>query len=263
VLELPFSYWEGEAPQARQPPRVDYPNQHQLFASPGAEGCTNSGGSGEAFVRRLDNHSAECWAASRRQVIEAVDAEHARLARDVHNGAQHRLVDAVIALKLSRRALQDGDGAAEALVNEALDHAEQANAELSELAQGRLPWVLTHGGLRAGVESLAARVPLPVKVDVTVGRLAQTIEAHAYSIVADSLASVVEHSRGSAAEVRVAVDGGRLRVEVRDDGIGRARLEGSSGLRAIDDRVASLHGQMWVTRPPGGGTLIVACLPLS
>jgi signal transduction histidine kinase len=235
-----------------------------MVSPSGVDAFANSGDNDKALmVQALDRDDpAQRRAASRRQMIEAVDAEHARLARDLHDGAQQRLVHTIIALKMLRRALQDGDEAAEALVSEALEHAEQANAELRELAHGRLPSVLTHGGLRAGVEALASRAPLPVMVDVSVGRLARTLEAHAYFIVAEALTNVVKHSRASAAEVRVAVAGDVLRMEVHDNGIGGARFEGSSGLLGLGDRVASLQGQLRVTSPDGGGTQLVADLPL-
>jgi signal transduction histidine kinase len=220
-------------------------------------------GNEEAFlVRRVGADPARHEAEVRRRVIEAADAERARLARDLHDGAQQRLVHTVITLKLSRRALQEGDESAEALVSEALENAERAQVELRELAHGTLPAVLTRGGLRVAVERLASRLPLPVAVDVSVGRLARTIEAHAYFIVAESLTNVVKHANASAVEVRAAVVGGVLRVEVRDNGIGGARLEGSSGLSGLDDRVASVRGQLQVTSPPGGGTRIIATLPL-
>jgi signal transduction histidine kinase len=170
----------------------------------------------------------------------------------------------MMTLKMARAALQegDGDGDAEALVGEALEHAERAHDELRELAHGILPGVLTRGGLRAGVGALASRVPLPVSVEVSVERLPSTIEAHAYFIVAEALTNVVKHAHASAAAVRVAVSGGMLRVEVRDDGIGGASLEGSSGLLGLDDRVGSLQGSLRVTSPAGRGTVIAADLPL-
>jgi signal transduction histidine kinase len=201
-------------------------------------------------------------AATHRQVIEAADAERARLARDLHDGAQQRLVHTVITLKLAQRALQNRDGTADALVSEALVHAQQANTELRELAHGTLPAVLTHGGLGAGVQALASRASLPVAVDVSVDRLARTIEAHAYFIVAEALTNVVKHSRASAAAVRVAVSGDVLHLEVRDDGIGGACLQASSGLLGLEDRVRSLQGTLRVTSHAGHGTLITADLPL-
>jgi signal transduction histidine kinase len=240
------------------------PGGGELVLPSGARAVADPVGNEEAFVvRAVDDQSSRGGADLRRQVIEAADAERARLARDLHDGAQQRLVHTVVTLKLSRRALQEGDKSAEALVTEALENAEQAHAELRELAHGRLPRVLTDGGLSAGVEALTSRLPLPVAVDVPVGRLAESIEAHAYFIVAEALTNVVKHARAGAARVRAAVIGNVLRVEVADDGIGGAQLEGSSGLAGLDDRVTSLHGQLRVTSPPGGGTLVVADLPLS
>jgi signal transduction histidine kinase len=197
------------------------------------------------------------------EAIEAADAARARLARDLHDGAQQRLVHTVVALKLTQRAIQQRDGTAEALVSQALEHAEQANAELRDLARGTMPAILRHRGLRAGVESLAERAPLPVAVDVFAQRLDEAIEVHAYLIVAEALTNVVKHARARSAEVRAAVGGDVLRVRIRDDGIGGARLEGSSGLLGLDDRVRALHGTLRVISPPGQGTLIEAKLAVS
>jgi signal transduction histidine kinase len=210
-----------------------------------------------------DDDSAQGTAALRRLVGEAVNAERERLTRDLHDGVQQRLVHTVLVLELARRALRNGDSSVEALVSEALEHAQTANTELRELARGTLPSDLTQSGLRAGVEALASRVPLPVTLDVSVGRLAPTIEAHVYFIVAEALTNVIKHSRAGAAAVHVAVSGDVLRLEVRDDGIGGARLESSSGLRGLADRVRSLHGTLRLHSPPGRGTLIAAHLPLT
>jgi signal transduction histidine kinase len=205
---------------------------------------------------------AQKLAASRARLVTAADETRRRLERDLHDGAQQRLVHTVVTLKLAQRALQNRDGTADALVSEALVHAQQANTELRELAHGTLPAVLTHGGLGAGVQALASRASLPVAVDVSVDRLARTIEAHAYFIVAEALTNVVKHSRASAAAVRVAVSGDVLHLEVRDDGIGGACLQASSGLLGLDDRVRSLQGTLRVTSHAGHGTLITADLPL-
>jgi signal transduction histidine kinase len=200
-------------------------------------------------------------AQSRARVITAADEERRRVVRDLHNGAQQRLVHAVITLKLARRALHQGDETADDLVNEALGHTEQATAELRELAHGILPSVLTRGGLRAGVESLVSRVSLPVTVDVSGERFAPAIEATAYFIVSEALTNVIKHSHAHSAEIRAYVVGRMLRVEISDDGIGGARLESGTGLLGLDDRVAALDGHLRVESPPGGGTLIAASLP--
>jgi signal transduction histidine kinase len=191
-------------------------------------------------------------AALRRPVIEAVDAERARVARDLHYGAQQQLVNAVIALKLARRALQDGDEASEELVSVALEQAEQAHEQLGELARRGLPWALNHGGLRAAVEALASRAPLPVVVDVSVGRLAPAIEAHAYVIIAEALANIVEQSRASAAEVRAALVGDVLRLTVVSDGIENVRPGDRTRLLPLEERVASIGGRVRITSSLGG-----------
>jgi signal transduction histidine kinase len=244
--------------------RLALPGSGGEFTLPsGALGLAEPVDNEEAYVvRRAGPHSALQEPEVRRQVIEAADAERARLARNLHDGAQQRLVHTVITLKLSRRAMQEGDVSAPALVDEALDNAERAQVELRELAHGALPGVLTRGGLLAAAESLASGAPLPVTVDVAVGRLPPTIEGHAYFIIAESLTNVFKHANANTAQVRAAVVDGALRIDIRDDGVGGARMEGSSGLIGLDDRVASLRGRLSVSSPPGGGTRISATLPL-
>ena len=147
------------------------------------------------------------------------------------------------------------------LVGEALEEAEQANEELRELAHGLLPSVLTRGGLTAGVESLVTRVRLPVGVEVTEQRFAPAIEASAYFVVAEALTNVAKHAAAASAKVRVWVEDGVLHVDVRDDGAGGARLDGS-GLVGLSDRVEALGGRLLVDSPAGQGTRVGATLPL-
>jgi signal transduction histidine kinase len=200
-------------------------------------------------------------AASRARIVAATDAERRRVVRDLHDGAQQRLVHTILTLKLARRALHDADDTAPALVTEALDHAEQATAELRELAQGILPAALTRGGLRAGVDVLASRMPVPVDNGVSVGRLPITVEATAYFVVAEALTNVAKHARARRASVTALADDGALRVQIRDDGIGGARA-GGSGLLGLADRLAALDGRLRVESPPDGGTLVTADIPL-
>ena len=199
--------------------------------------------------------------ASRARVLAAGDDARRRVVRDLHDGAQQRLVHTIVTLKLAQRALRRNDGTAEALVAEGLYHAEQGNEELRELARGILPAVLTRGGLRAGVDALLSRIDVPVTVDVSGDRPPPEIEASAYFIVAEALTNVVKHARAERAEVRAHVDDGVLHVAVRDDGIGGAGA-GGNGLVGIEDRVAALGGRLRVESPEGGGTLVVADLPL-
>ena len=199
--------------------------------------------------------------ASRARVLAAGDDARRRVVRDLHDGAQQRMVHTILTLQLATRALREHDGTAESLVAEALDQAEQANAELRDLAQGILPSVLTQGGLLAGVNALVSRIDLSVTVDVSSQRLPLAIEASAYFVVAEALTNVIKHSKAQEAVVRAGVDGPALLVEVRDDGVGGANRDGA-GLVGLDDRVAALGGALRVESPAGGGTLIAATLPV-
>jgi signal transduction histidine kinase len=205
--------------------------------------------------------SRDQLAASRVRVLAAADQARRQVVRDLHDGAQQRLVHTIITLKLAQRALRTDTDRTEALLADALGHAEQSNAELRELAHGILPAVLTRGGLDAGIDALVSRLDLPVEVDVTRTRLPSDVEASAYFIVAEALTNVVKHARAAKARVTVAAGDGRLCVEVRDDGIGRADPEGP-GLVGIADRVAALGGWLRIGSPLDGGTLLTAELPL-
>jgi signal transduction histidine kinase len=201
-------------------------------------------------------------AASRARLVEATDEERRRVVRDLHDGAQQRLVHTVITLKLASQALQPGDAQAAALVSEALDHAERATAELRELSHGILPTVLTHGGLRAGVKALAARMPVPIENDVAVGRLPAIVEATAYFVVAEALTNVAKHADARHATVTARTEDDTLHLHIRDDGVGGAQPDGS-GLRGLGDRLALLDGQLRIDSPPGGGTLVAAAIPIA
>jgi signal transduction histidine kinase len=194
-------------------------------------------------------------------VIAAADEERRRVVRDLHDGAQQLLVNVVVALKLARRALGSDAGAAGPLVDEALEHAQRANAELRELAHGILPTALTRGGLRAGVEALAARMPVPVSIDVAVGRLPAEVEAAAYFVAAEALTNVVKHARARSVAVAASVEDRELRLTVRDDGVGGAGL-GGSGLVGLGDRLSAVDGTLRIDSPPAGGTVVAATIPL-
>jgi signal transduction histidine kinase len=198
--------------------------------------------------------------ASRARLLTAGDEARRQVVRDLHDGAQQRLVQTIVTLKLAQRAAQSDGEPAEALLAEALDEAENANAELRELAQGILPAVLTRGGLRAGVDGLVSRLRVPVSVDVPDERFPPEVEASAYFVVAEALTNVVKHSGARSAEVRAWEEGAVLHVDVRDDGVGGARLDGS-GLLGLTDRVAALGGRLQVESPAGGGTRVAATLP--
>ena len=200
-------------------------------------------------------------AASRRRIVAASDDARRRIVRDLHDGAQQRLVHTVITLKLAQQALAKGAENGPLLVQEAIGNAEQATHEVRELAHGILPSVLTHGGLRAGVEALASRMPVPVEVAIPADRLPAPIEATAYFVVAEALTNVAKHAGAASAAVAARVEDGTLRVEVRDDGVGGARPDGS-GLQGLWDRLAALDGRLQIESPADGGTLVAATIPI-
>ena len=203
--------------------------------------------------------------ASRARVLAAADEARRRLQRDVHDGAQQRLVHTVIALKLARDALSPGS-LPRRLVEEALRNAELAARELRDVVHGILPAALARGGLPAGVEALLDSVALPVDVRVDVPRLDPGVERTAYFVVAEALTNVVRHAHAPRGAVLIHLDsharGSALVVEVRDDGTGGADPASGTGLTGLRDRVESARGQFTVISPPGRGTAVRAVLPL-
>jgi PAS domain S-box-containing protein len=200
-------------------------------------------------------------AASQARIVAAADQERRRVVRDLHDGAQQRLVHTIVTLTLAQRALRASDEDAAPLVREALEHARRGNTELRELAHGILPSALTRGGLRAGIDAVLSRLDLPVQLEIPSGRFPPEIEASAYFIVAEALTNVVKHAHAERAEVNAFVEDGTLRVEIHDDGIGGADPDGQ-GLVGIGDRVTALGGRLDIDSPPGGGTRLAATLPL-
>jgi len=200
-------------------------------------------------------------AASRRRIVAASDDARRRIVRDLHDGAQQRLVHTVITLKLAQQALAKGAENGPLLVQEAVGNAERATHELRELAHGILPSVLTRGGLPAGVRALASRMPVPVEVAIPADRLPAPVEATAYFVVAEALTNVAKHAGAASAAVAARVEDGTLRIEVRDDGVGGARPDGS-GLRGLWDRLAALDGRLKIESPVDGGTLVAATIPI-
>jgi PAS domain S-box-containing protein len=217
----------------------------------------------ELVATAISNAEAQAdLVASRARLLQAGDETRRRLERDLHDGAQQLLIHTIITLKFARRARANGDHeAAGRLVEEALQHAEQANHELRELAHGILPGVLARGGLAAGVEALVSRAPLRVTADVTEQRFSPEIEASAYFVVAEALTNVAKHAQAQTAHVAASVDDGDLHVTVSDDGVGGARPDGS-GLVGLQDRIAALGGRLRIESPPGRGTRVTARLPV-
>jgi PAS domain S-box-containing protein len=200
--------------------------------------------------------------ASRARLLAAGDDARRRVVRNLHDGAQQRLVHTIVTLKLAQRALHEERGDTEQLLADALRTAELATHEVRELAHGILPAVLSHGGLRAGVDAFVSRLDLPVDFEVISERLPPDIEASAYFIIAEALTNVVKHARATRATVWAAADDGVLALEVRDDGIGGAQPDGH-GLMGIADRIETLGGRLRIESNEGDGTVLAAQLPLS
>ena len=194
--------------------------------------------------------------------MEAGDAERRRLTRDLHDGAQQRLVSLKIDLQLARERGRRAGGARE-LLDRAVANADAAVVELRDLAAGIHPAVLAQRGLDAALEALATRSPVPVEFSTELGgRLPSAAETAAYFVVAESLTNVAKYAQATHARVDVRRAGDELVVEVRDDGVGGAVLDGGSGLRGLADRVGALDGTLEVESAPGAGTLVRARVPL-
>jgi PAS domain S-box-containing protein len=200
--------------------------------------------------------------ASRGRIVEAGDNARRRIERDLHDGAQQHLVGLALTLRLARSRLREDVDVTEQLLDEAIDDLATATASLRELARGIHPAVLTEGGLEPALTVLSARVPVPVTITgVPSTRLPHPIEATAYFVVAEALTNVARYAGANRAHVSLALDDGRLVVEVRDDGRGGATEEGGTGLRGLADRVVALDGWFSVDSPVGGGTTVRAELP--
>jgi PAS domain S-box-containing protein len=207
-------------------------------------------------------HARDELAASRARIVEASDAERRRLERNLHDGAQQRLVATSLAVRMAARRVTD-DPALRAMLDGAGNELMLALEELRELARGLHPAVLSDHGLCAAVEAVAERAPLRVTVDVPIDeRLPETVEAAAYFVVCEALTNVAKYAHASEARVRVERSDGHATVEVVDDGVGGADERGGSGLRGLADRVEALGGRFVVTSPVGEGTAVRAQLPV-
>jgi signal transduction histidine kinase len=207
--------------------------------------------------------AAESQAAQRR-IVENSAAVRRQVVRDLHDGAQQRLITMLISLQLAREEIEVDPAGARRLLDDAVGQAQAAIDELRELAAGLHPPVLAHRGLVAAVEELASRAVLPVVVTGSLrGRLAEAVEINAYFFVAEALTNTVKHAGAARAEVSIGVDDLTLSIEVRDDGIGGAAVDGSgSGLAGLADRVGALGGRMEIASPPGRGTTVRAEIPV-
>lgn len=206
---------------------------------------------------------AAAIAASRERVIEAADAERRRVGRDLHDGAQQRLLAVSNLLTATRTKLGSDAGTAAELLDLAARELSAANAELRELARGLHPVALAQRGLHDALESLTTGCAVPVELDVPEMQLPERVALAAYFLVAESLTNVTRYSRANGARVRGALEDGVLRLEVSDDGVGGADPTSGTGLRGLADRVDVLGGTMTVDSPPGAGTRVTAEIPLA
>jgi len=197
------------------------------------------------------------------RILTAADDERRRIERDLHDGAQQRLVALNVLLGVVERKLESDPAGAAPLVARARVEAQEAVKELRELARGIHPALLADRGLTAALEALAARAPFPVTVSgVPERRLPPAVEATAYFITAEALTNVARYADASTATIELSEERGRLRVAIRDDGAGGADPRRGSGLRGLHDRVAALDGRFEVASAPGAGTTVIAELPL-
>jgi PAS domain S-box-containing protein len=227
--------------------RIDLPDQ-QGFAG---------------YVRDITDRKAaeEELRASRARIVEAADAARRRLERDLHDGAQQRLVELAMDLQMARGRIDTNPVEAAEFLDAAMEALAGATAELCELARGIHPVVLTEGGLRPALQALAERSSIPAKLtSVPDRRFPARVESAAYFAVAEALTNAARYSEAGSVEVRASHTDGMLRIEVQDDGRGGADLLGS-GLGGIADRIAAIDGKMIVRSPAGRGTLLRADIP--
>lgn len=199
--------------------------------------------------------------ASRARIVAAGDEQRRRVERDLHDGAQQRLVTLALRLQMARAAVDAGDPAAGAALDEASRDLEQSLVELRRLARGLHPSALQGEGLGAAIEMLADRSAVRVIVDIPDRRYPPEVEATGYFVVAEALTNATRHAKAGVIHVTARTTGDELVLEVRDDGVGGADAAGGTGLRGLEDRLAAIGGRLTVDSPPGAGTTVRAEIP--
>jgi signal transduction histidine kinase len=196
--------------------------------------------------------------------VATADEARRRIERDLHDGAQQRLVSTVLSLKLARKELGDANRPVAELVEEALANAECGIDEVRELARGIHPRILSSGGLRPALKTLARRSPIPVTVDMqTDARLPENVEVTAYYVASEALTNAAKHAHASEVRITVDVDDRWIVLTIRDDGTGGADPSRGSGLIGLHDRVGALGGALAVRSEPGAGTVLTAQIPVA
>ena len=222
-------------------------------------------GFAELVADALANADArEQLAASAARIVEVEDAERRRLERNLHDGAQQRLVALALDLGRVETRIERDPQAAKRLLAHVRVELDSALKELRELARGIHPAILSHQGLACALDDLTARSPVPAElVALPVKRLPDPVEAATYYVVAEALTNVAKHANASLARISVTRAGAHTTIDVSDDGRGGAELGGGTGLRGLTDRVEALGGSLSITSPDGAGTRLVARIPLA
>ena len=219
----------------------------------------------ELVAQALANADAhDKLAASRARIVDAGDAERRRLERNLHDGAQQRLVSLALQLRITQSALERRPGDVLGLLVEAQAELARALDELRELARGIHPAILTDRGLGPALEAIFSRAPLPVELtELPESRLPGPVEAAVYYVVAETVTNIAKHARAGSATVSVRLVSETAHVVISDDGIGGADPARGSGLRGLADRIEALDGGLRIESPPDGGTRIEAQIPCS
>jgi PAS domain S-box-containing protein len=214
--------------------------------------------------REIEQARTDELRASRVRIVQAADAARRKIERDLHDGAQQRLVALALDVRLARTRIERDPQIAGDFLDQLGTELAEASAELRELARGIHPAVLTERGLGPAITALADRAPVPVDiVELPAERLPSAAETTAYFTVSEALTNVAKYAQATQASVRLATEDGTLVVEVRDDGVGGAEASVGSGLSGLADRVGACDGDLSVQSPPGEGTLVRAVLPLT
>jgi signal transduction histidine kinase len=214
--------------------------------------------------REIEQARTEELRASRVRIVQAADAARRKIERDLHDGAQQRLVALALDVRLARARVERDPASAAPFLEKLGAELAEASEELRELARGIHPAVLTERGLGPAITALADRAPFPVEiVELPEERLPSAAETTAYFTVSEALTNIAKYAQASHASVRLATENGSLVVEVRDDGVGGAEASTGSGLSGLADRVGAIDGELAVVSPPGEGTLVRAVLPLA
>jgi len=213
-------------------------------------------------ARALDKRVADLRT-SRERILAAADAERRRIERDLHDGAQQRMVAVAVTLGLAQAQMESNPEAASQLIAQAREEAQLAVKELRELARGIHPALLSDRGLEAALDALAARAPVPVEITgVPDDPLPQPVEAAVYFVTAEALTNIAKYARAEGAAVNLAIDDGSVLLQITDDGVGGADTTGGTGLSGLCDRVEALDGTIDIESPPGGGTAVRVQIPL-